>query len=92
MKFVLFFLIAFVGIPLNAFVLQKLWFWFIIPFGMPHISLGHAVGLSVIAAILSHQLRKPPEDSKEVLGEFIASMLFLPPIQLLIGFLAHLLM
>ena len=39
----------------DAFVLTKLWGWFITPLGLPCISYSHALGVSALVSYLTHQ-------------------------------------
>ena len=66
------------ALPLAAwsgFVISKLWEWFVSPLGVPHLSVWHAAGVSVLirllttdAAILPTQERTPAEKFGFMLG------------------------
>ena len=43
---------------LNGFVLEKLWGWFIVDLGAPDISVGQAIGISLVAGFLAHQYNR----------------------------------
>ena len=59
----------------EGFVFVKLWAWFIIPtFGMAPLTIPMAIGLCLVAAFLTHQMRQtqkgeePIEEAAKVFG------------------------
>ena len=81
------------AMPWDAFVLLKLWGWFLVPLGLPPISLWWALGLSVL---FWHVVPKgyPPtyDDGLKLLGRQVAVAIVCPGIALLFGWLSVLLM
>ena len=57
---------------IRGFVLSYLWGWFVVPFGLPELSIPHAIGISLIIGFLTHQIRK--EDEKKQPDEVIGSI------------------
>lgn len=47
-----------------GFVFSKLWLWFIVPFGIPTISLAHAIGIMLITK-LATLVKLPEHDFEE---------------------------
>lgn len=71
------------NIALDAFVLVKLWAWFVAPtFGIPLLSMKVAAGISTIAALLTHQ-SMPQRETKKILAYHI----IVPLMALLTGFI-----
>lgn len=71
----------------EAFALTQLWFWFLVPLGVPAITLAQGVGISLIAAILTHQIPRGEADDEHILT-VLAVHLVMPPVALLIGWVA----
>ena len=92
-------LLAFVGlmalIPLsimfNAFVLHKMWAWFVVPLGVAPIGLAHAWGLAILIGMFTISLKRGTKDKKEQLAQ-AAILLSGPIFTLLFGWIAHSLM
>lgn len=85
---------AVVGIALAAilsavwsgYVLTVLWGWFIVPFGLPALSISWAFGLILVVSLLRSPARKPREDETwHVLACYTLGPLF----ALLFGWIAH---
>lgn len=61
-----------VGIAAGAYVVMRLWEWFIVPFGAQPLGLAHAAGLSLIASYLTSGLKKDNDDyDKKPIGEVL---------------------
>jgi hypothetical protein len=81
---------------LKAFVLCKVWGWFIVPsFGVDMLSIRDAVGLSVayMALVGAANVKKGPEGEEEKFEKrifAISSGIITPLLILLFGFIAHL--
>ena len=43
------------GSLLGGVVLQDLWGWFIVPFGLPELGLAHAIGINIIVGFLTYR-------------------------------------
>ncbi len=80
-----------VGCLMRGFVLAKLWYWFLVPFGLPAISLAHAYGLAVTVALfhgLSSSSKSEGSDSIwGVVGKAICGMILAPLFVWLIGYI-----
>lgn len=66
--FVLTGVLLILGTLLGGVVLQDLWGWFIVPFGLPELSLAHAVGINVIAGFLTYRYVPSKEGDGWVAG------------------------
>lgn len=75
-----------------AFVLVRLWGWFVTPFGMPTIGLAHAYGLSMIGWFVLKDLQKNDEDEWKELARATVFALFKPALFLAAGYFVHLIM
>lgn len=91
--------VLFLSVPaalLRGWVLSLLWAWFVVPLGVPPITYLHAVGISLLASLLTHK-NSPADDAAlekknahEKIVEGIATMLVGPLFVLLLGWLIHL--
>lgn len=96
-SFVLGFLVIVVpviSIAVNAFVLMKLWAWFIVPlFGLSELALWEAAGVALVIALLTHQETSTTNSDENSLSNSIArlvSKVFVSPlIYLLFGWIVH---
>lgn len=43
--------VFFSALLLRLFAVSKLWLWFVVPFGLPAIGLGHALGLCMLVGL-----------------------------------------
>ena len=50
---------------LKAFVLTKLWLWFMVPFGLPVIGLAHAYGLTILIFLFTYTGLQTNQNKKE---------------------------
>lgn len=74
---------------LRGYVLSILWGWFVVPFGVPPISVAWAIGISVLVTLLTTQYVKTEGDSKP---DFVTMTFFgisIPLIAWFIGFIVH---
>lgn len=62
---------------LAAFVLTKAWLWFVVPLGVVEIGYWHAMGVSVVASWLTHQMpiKSPETDADDHLSSALARLL-----------------
>ncbi len=72
---------------LRGFVLSYLWQWFVVPLGVPDITVVHAIGISMLVAFLTYE-NAYQGDSKEATTKLAGSVLAMPFI-LLIGYVIH---
>lgn len=49
----------------EAGVVWLLWRWFIVPLGLPTISLAHVVGLDVVVSLMTWRYTPPPTDAND---------------------------
>jgi len=68
---------AFCAVPWSAYVLMRLWGWFIIPVGMPAITLWQSAGVNLTASFLVLQLAK--KDASETDYLFHALKVWIAP-------------
>ena len=83
--FLLFLVVSFI---VNDWALSVLWKWFILPLGAPQLSIGSAIGLSIVVGFLT---AKPQDSKKEVdWTTVVPSALLSPLIAVGIGWIVHL--
>ena len=68
------------GLIFEGYVLSIVWGWFLVPFGLPHISVPWAIGLSVAASIMM-----PTPRGKATTFELWFALLLKPLLILLIA-------
>ena len=82
-----------VGSILNGYVLAQLWGWFVVPtFGSPALGIVPAMGISLIASMLTHrpsQTSDKKKDWSDILGELFASAIFSPLVVLFFGYIIN---
>ncbi len=82
------------GSLLNGFVLSTLWGWFIVTAftGMPALTLGRAVGVSMVVSYLTYHGSKGKEDDEEY-GDWLLKRVSMTVVYcgltLLIGYIVH---
>ena len=77
---------------INGFVLVYLWAWFAVPFGLPVLSVAHAIGLSTLTGFLTAQYidaEPAKKDQAERFGGMIAYSFVRPGFVFLLGWLVH---
>lgn len=67
---------------LDGIVVKNLWEWFIVPLGTKPISLFHAIGISLIASVLTYQFTP---SKKEELMERLWFLFAMPLFALFLG-------
>ena len=72
----------------RGFVLSYLWLWFMVPLGLPEVSLGESVGLILIARVLTFAL-SPNDDKEKEWYEKLLIWFLAPLIALGIGYGIH---
>ena len=83
-----------VAVPLAAWegwAVSILWGWFVVPLGVPSLSVWSAAGLALVAALLTHQWKRPSDDddADAMLAWRITVGLILPPWCLGFGWIFH---
>lgn len=72
----------------SGYALAKLWAWFLVPLGLPTLSLGYAIGLSIIVGYLTWQDIDVDHPKRETWETFTRSLIlaaFRPSFALLCG-------
>ena len=72
---------------LGGWTLSWLWFWFIVPLGVPAIGVAHSIGIVGLVGFLTKQYNKTEETSEALSFAIIA-----PLMALSIGYIVHLFM
>lgn len=75
------------SIILGAYVLKTLWWWFVVPLGVPAVGMAHAYGLSTIVALMRYTDWKAVNEGKALLA--VARALAVNGMALLVGYIAH---
>ena len=82
--------IATIGVIWKGIVLSILWAWFLVaPFGLPELSTPLAIGITLIASLLTHQYVYA-EDEREItakMGAFFGMTIVCPAAVLGIGWI-----
>ena len=75
------------GALLGGWVFSILWGWFVSPFfGIQEISIPYAVGLSLVAGMLTNKgSSSSDKDTKDLVSNAISNVVFVPMFTLLIG-------
>lgn len=80
-----------VGTPFHAFVLLKLWDWFLVaPLGAPQITFGEAVGVGLVLSYITSKARSidnKTRTSTEILAIALSSAIVEPLAWLSLGYL-----
>ena len=82
---VLVFLAGGVLVTWFGYALHILWGWFLVPLGVPPISIAHAVGLGAIASIMRSPGRPTPKGERT---EALFYLAFAPLFALFVGYCA----
>jgi F0F1-type ATP synthase assembly protein I len=84
------------GILIDGFVLTKLWEWIVLEIfeNAPVLSIVHAIGLSLVAAFLTHKptQTKDERDEKEKVVAALGELFLYPAWLLLFGYIISLLL
>jgi len=76
---------------LQGFVLSKLWLWFVMPLGVPAISIVHAMGITILFNLFNNNVSHEKETLEtfiiKILSGFTKSLIIL-----LLGFIVQLFM
>lgn len=72
----------------RAFVLAKLWAWFVVPLGVASISMSHTYGLSLIStALLLGISTEPSGTTRDAVNKSFIRAFFIYPFLLLLGWI-----
>ena len=84
--------VATLAVIMRAWVLTILWGWFIVPMGAGALSIGAAIGISVIVGMFTQHLQQDKAEEVKTVGGLVShvvSRAFLAPlVSLLIGWIA----
>ncbi len=81
-------LAALMCVPLAGWVITKLWGWYVVPFGIPQISVAHAIGIDLLMSYLTMHYTK----SERSIVERIIISVGTPLMFLLFGWIISLFM
>lgn len=68
---------------LRLFAVSKLWLWFVVPFGLPAIGLGHALGLCLLVGLAKVRFKGKEEVTPQ---SALITMYLQPTLALVIGY------
>lgn len=68
------FLLVVPAMIVRGLVLMALWGWFIVPFGLPGLTLAWAIGISLIVGFLTADVK--PDPDRDLLVSMVMSMAF----------------
>lgn len=84
-----FIIIVILSIFIQGFVLRSLWQWFAVPFGLPAISIFHALGLILLVDYLTHHYYDYKKTDEAGMITAISYLVFRPIIVYTFGFIFH---
>ena len=76
----------------EGIVLYQMWFWFIIPLGLPKINLAHAFGLVIFSNFLTYHYYSFKKNDKSNAVESLMYIFVRPLFVLILGWIIHLFM
>ena len=88
-------LVLLVSTIVTGYVVSQLWGWFVIPLGLPPITMWHAYGVSLLFNFMCPYLdtadlaKKDGITSGELVGKALMLLVFRPALVLLFGYLVH---
>lgn len=84
-----FFGVLALSVIVNGYVLSILWVWFVVPLGLPVISVAHSIGLAMVTGWLTYQYQtnKKEEDNIKALTEFAILFIVRPLAVLGVGYI-----
>lgn len=86
------FLIQPFSIVWKCVVVLNLWRWHMVPFGLPELSMSHAVGLACLVSVLTHQFTTKFEDLEKhesFVSDMFSGSFVWPALLLLIGWVVR---
>lgn len=76
------------GVIVNGYVLSILWVWFVVPLGLPVISVAHCIGIAMVSSWLTYQHQTTKEEDKEKALENLLIVFIIRPLAVLgIGYI-----
>lgn len=76
------------SVLINGYVLSILWVWFLVPLGLPAISIAHSIGIAMIASWLTYQDDASKQDEKGSGLRLFLLLIVRPLLTLGIGYVA----
>ena len=62
---------------LGGVVLKDLWGWFIVPLGVPQLSVIHAIGVSLVVRLMTYDIPKGDDEMSDTIARIISALLYL---------------
>ncbi len=76
------------GVIVNGYILSILWVWFLVPLGLPAISVAHSIGVAMVASWLTYQHQSTTQEDKDKALQNLAVVFIVRPLATLgIGYL-----
>lgn len=75
--------VFFSALLLRLFAVSKLWLWFVVPFGLPAIGLGHALGLCMLVGLAKVRFKGKEDVTPQ---SALITMYLQPTLALVIGY------
>lgn len=76
------------GAVLAGFTISKLWLWFLVPIGLPVISIPQAIGIDILFSFLASKSHNHDErEFSEKMGQAFSGLLIAPLFILFIGYI-----
>ena len=76
-----------IAIILRAWVFTVLWGWFLVPLGVPEVSIPTAIGISLIFNLFMQHLAKEESKEKDIINEVVIRAIGAPVVTLIIGWI-----
>lgn len=80
------------GVLIQGFVISQYWSWFIVPLGLPSISIVHAFGLAAFVGLFKKVETKKNKDDVDLYTpavQFVILYILYPAVALAIGSILH---
>lgn len=76
---------------LRGFVTSYLWYWFLVPFGLPAITVSHAIGLALLVGMFTQAQKSDTDkmDLDDALKVLFTHGILAPLFVLLVGYIVH---
>ena len=87
--------IAIVGYGMKGWALAVLWGWFIVPFGLPALTIVQAIGVAIVVSHLTHQAQDKDSDkikdkeALDVMVEATVSVVIPPLTAVFLGWIVY---
>jgi hypothetical protein len=85
---VLFLSFAILTYILNGWALSLLWYWFVVPFGIPEIGISWAIGLGILFSLLTNH-NEPKKNDETDNGKLSAFAVVRPLLAVAVGYIVH---